>query len=108
MFFFLTVFLNCDHDLLSSNYEIESNDNDLLFIFYFILISNFITLCYYFVVIAVLLSFLFFILLLKSMAAHGTVQSKVVKFGTLVEGPCQEAMAQIDVNWPKWGALANS
>ncbi len=43
-----------------------------------------------------------------SMAAHRTIQSKVVKFGTLVEDHVKQPWRQFDVDWPKGGATANS
>ncbi len=40
----------------------------------------------------------FFILPLKSMAAHRTVQSKVVKSGTLVEGRAKRSCREFDTD----------
>ncbi len=49
-----------------------------------------------------------FILTLKSMAAHRTIRSKAVKFGTLSEGHAKRPWHKLDIDWPKGGTIANS
>ncbi len=42
------------------------------------------------------------------MAAHRTIWSKVVKFGTLIEGQAKRPWRKFDVNWAKGGATVEN
>ncbi len=55
-------------------------------------------------------TYLYFLLILplKPKAAHRTVRSKFVKFGILLEGHFKRPWREIDTDWPKGGAIANS